>query len=229
MGEGPAKKYPSKNDPHLSPEISLFDQAQNLISGAVFAVAVTYPDVHPSVLDVLDTVHRGPLTNAVNAGERALQANLAAWTRGCRLSQLKIALVGYSMGAWVITKWLKDHPEDWVVVRAVVLYGDPCFNSRTPAGAGLARLFGAEGCNPARSYPYPEPTPLLGMPFKAQAYCLVRDPVCGRGFRNKQTQLKRAVRCSKKNHCPHLAYTKGAPRKGDLAAGARFVVKQLLG
>ena len=148
MGEGPSSDIPTD-----SPEIMGFDAAQNLISGAVLNVPVPYPTVSASYWDVLDAASAGPLRNAVNAGESALQSYVASWTSGCSLSQDKIALVGYSMGAWVINKWLKDHPGEWIMISAVVLYGDPCW--KDGADAGLARIFNATGCSPAENYPYP--------------------------------------------------------------------------
>jgi hypothetical protein len=238
MSEGPSKTYPSAQDPRLSPEIRLFDAAQNLISGAVLAVYVQYPDVHPGKWDVLDAAHNptmhGPLTAAVNAGVKALQDHVAAWVKGCRLGQLKIALVGYSMGAWVINKWLKEHPEEWIVIGAVVLYGDPCYWYKPGPFKGLARAFHAAGCSPAKDYPYPAPSGPLVVPFKIKTQCLVLDPVCGWGYDNATlkenlAQLKAAENCSKKNRCTHLTYTNGAPQSGALAEGARFVVRQLLG
>ena len=57
------------------------------------------------------------------------------------MSQDKVALVGYSMGAWVINKWLADHPREWSMIKAVVFYGDPCWSHGSDVG--LARGFGS--------------------------------------------------------------------------------------
>jgi len=223
MGEGPSSTVKA-----ISPEITGFDAAQNLISGAVLNAPVSYTTVYPSAWDVLALANLGPLTNAVNAGESALQSDVASWTAGCKLSQLKIALIGYSMGAWVINKWLKDHPGEWILIRAVVFYGDPCW--KYGPDQGLARLYGVAGCSPANNYPYPAPTGVLTVPFKVQSLCAYHDPVCGGGYAsNKAIQLSAAEHCTNANSCPHLQYTNGAPRSGPLYEGANFVVQQLLG
>jgi hypothetical protein len=173
-------------------------------------------------------VGKGPLIDAVNAGESALQTDVESWITGCQLSQIKIALVGYSMGAWVINKWLKDHPSEWILISAVVLYGDPCW--KNGSDQGLARLYGITGCSPAKNYPYPAPVGLLTVPFLTQSWCAYHDPVCGGGYAShKQTQLVAAENCKQGSKCRHLHYTDGAPRSGPLMEGAKFVVRQLIG
>jgi Cutinase len=222
MGEGPSSTIPAP-----SPEIEDFDAAQNLISGDVLNVPVPYPTVYASGWDVLDAASMGPLTNAVNAGESALQSYVATWASGCPLSQDKIALVGYSMGAWVINKWLNDHPGEWIMISAVVLYGDPCW--KDGSDAGLARIFNAPGCSSAQTYPYPAPDGPVTVPFQIQGLCAYHDPVCGGGYGDDAvTQLAQALACDQ-NSCPHLHYTDGAPGSGPLMEGAKFVVQQLTG
>jgi hypothetical protein len=219
MGEGP-----SSTDPNLSPEISGVNNAQKLISGAVRMQFAPYPTVTPSVWDVLDTINRGPLTKAVQTGESNLQSYLAAWTKGCQVSREKIALVGYSMGAWVINKWLKDHPNEWSWVKVLVLYGDPCWSNGSDLG--LARIFHATGCNPAQYYPAPGSS----TSFHIFSDCLNLDPVCGAGYGDAGiAQLDAAAACTHKSTCAHLQYTNGAPSSGPLYNGAKFLVQALLG
>jgi predicted esterase len=227
MGEGPSSNT-LKGFTNLSPEIMGFDAAQNRLSGAIGMDYVAYPTVTASYWDVLTLANVGPLTNAVNAGESALQSAVASWTSGCSLSQDKIALIGYSMGAWIVNKWLKDHPGEWLLISAVVLYGDPCWKYHSDQG--LARLFGVAGCSPAKNYPYPAPSGVLQVPFKAQSLCAYHDPVCGGGYAsNENAQLSAAENCKVGSSCPHLQYTRGAPSSGPLYEGARFVVQKLLG
>jgi alpha-beta hydrolase superfamily lysophospholipase len=57
----------------------------------------------------------------LSLGEQHLQADITSYTAGCSASQDRIALVGYSMGAWVINKWIMDHPLERDMIRAVVL------------------------------------------------------------------------------------------------------------
>jgi predicted esterase len=217
MGEGPSGKI-SK----LSPEISDFDAAQNLISGAVLMVYVPYPTVYANGWDVLDTVNKGPLTTAVQTGISHLQSDVAAWAKGCPVSKDKIALVGYSMGAWVINEWLIDHPGEVAMIKAVALFGDPCWNYHLDRG--LARIFTLT-CS--LNYPY--------LPDRTWTACLNFDPVCGGSFKegllgttSAELQLTEAALCTKTS-CPHLHYTDGAPSSGYIMEAARFVVQRLIG
>jgi len=70
--------------------------------------------------------YRATLAKAVQDGENALQEELTSYTQGCTPSQDKIVLVGYSMGAWVINKWLVDYSSEWKMIKGVLMYGDPC-------------------------------------------------------------------------------------------------------
>lgn len=228
MYEGPSKKFKA-----ISPEIRDFDYEQNLISGAVLAAPVSYTRATVGWKDVADLVSNGPLTTAVNVGEKNLQSALTSYTKGCTVAQDKVALVGYSMGAWVINKWLKDHPSEWKLIRAVVFYGDPCWVHGHDAG--LLRLYNpGDGCSPAKNYPYPAPTPRFKVPFLTQSWCLYHDPICGGGYGHakkahvKKTQLDAALQCTDRT-CPHNQYRVGRAGEGALKAGAQFVVQQLVG
>src|SRR5579862_2509543 len=147
MYEGPSKTVQT-----ISPEIQGFDYEQNLISGAVLNYPVSYPTATASLRDM---IHLG---KKVATGVKHLQSDLAAYTKGCTREQDKVALVGYSMGAWVIDTWLGTHPREWKKIRAVVLYGDPCWADGSDRG--LLRLFTpgggvGDGCSPAKGYPHP--------------------------------------------------------------------------
>jgi hypothetical protein len=223
MYEGPSKTVPA-----ISPEIEGFDYEQNLISGAVGNYPVSYTTATVGWKDIADAADIGPLTAAVKNGEKHLQSDLAAYTKGCTLAQDKIALLGYSMGAWVVNRWLKDHPSEWIKISAVVMYGDPCWVHGPDAG--LLRLFNpGDGCSPAKDYPYPAPTPIIKVPFLAKSYCLAGDPVCGGGFNShRKKQLSAALKCSNAK-CPHNQYQVGRPGQRTLKLGAQFVVQQLVG
>jgi predicted esterase len=236
MGEGPSKTVPA-----ISPELMGFDYEQNQISGAVLNDPVPYTTVTASLWDLLPTATHvatdvAKLLAAVNNGESALQTAVSDWISGCQLSQLKIALVGYSMGAWVINKWLNDHPGDWIFIKAVVLYGDPCW--KDGADKGLVRLAGGDGvadligCSSAKTYPYPAPQGIFTtVPFEMQSWCAYHDPVCGGGYAGKLTaQVPAAVVCIFSNSsCPHNIYQVGRAGAVTLKDGAKFVVKQLVG
>lgn len=229
MYEGPpvSKKY------GFSPEIQGFDYEQNLISGAILNAPISYPVTTASWKDVADLVGKGPLTAAVNKGEKDLQSALASYTKGCTVAQDKVALVGYSMGAWVVNKWLKDHPSEWKLIRAVVFYGDPCWVHGHDAG--LLRLYNpGDGCSPAKNYPYPAPTNRFKVRFLTQSWCAYHDPICGGGYGHgkkthvKKTQLDAALQCTDTS-CPHNQYRVGYKGEGALKAGAQFVVQRLVG
>ena len=219
MGEGP-----SLNISAVSPELESFDTDQNAISGAVGAVPVSYTTVYPNAWGIAATLFGG-LYN----GEWALQDVIKAYTKGCSASQDKIALVGYSMGAWVINKWIMDHPQERAMIKAVVLYGDPCWVHGNDQG--LARLFlGGFGCMPAADYPYPAPNSGARMP-PVQSWSMPHDPVSGWGWaghassKNKNAQFQAAQKCTDVATCTHLDYTGST----EIYEGAQFVVAKLVG
>ena len=215
MAEGP-----SLNISAISPELLSFDKDQNAISGAVLIYPVSYTTVYPNAWSVATT-----LIGALFNGENSLQATITSYTKGCSVSQDRIALVGYSMGAWVINKWIMDHPLERFMIKAVVLYGDPCLANGKDQG--LVREFLASyGCMPAKDYPYPVPGGTTANPFPVQSWTAARDPVSGAGWAgNKSAQLAAAKHCTNPKTCSHLDYT------GSIAIrdGAQFVVRQLVG
>jgi Cutinase len=222
MGEGPSATKPLQKD--WSKLIIDFDQAQNAISGAVLDAPVSYPTINVTDLSVLDLANQGAVTKGVNAGEKNLQSDLATYTKGCKVSQDKIALIGYSMGALVINKWMVDHRSEWPMVKAVVLYGDPCWVYKSTKG--LARIFGVPTCGLDLSYPYPWPSDLV--PFKVESWCANLDPVCGLGLNGGKGQLTAALKCAV-SYCHHFDYTLGGANNYSIKNGAKFVVQQLIG
>jgi hypothetical protein len=214
MAEGPSGTIPA-----ISPELESFDTDQNAISGAVLMAPISYTTVNANAWSVLLKTH-----HAVTTGEENLQSAIKSWTAGCATSQDKIALVGYSMGAWVINLWIMDHPLERFMIKAVVLFGDPCKVNGNDKG--LVRRAGGVGCMPAADYPYPIPGGTTANPFPVKSWTMPNDPVTGAGWAGKSfyDQLTAAVNCVK-NHCSHLNYTGGT----EIYEGALFVVKQLVG
>lgn len=215
MGEGPSSANPN------SKEMLSFDTDQNAISGAVLFFPVTYPDV--SVSDWPSLLIPGPA--AVLIGENNLETDIKNYTAGCSNSQDRIALVGYSMGAWVINKWIMDHPFELGKIKAVVLFGDPCWVNGKDKGLVRRSPVAADyGCMPASDYPYPAPQSIV--PFLVQSWTMPNDPVTGNGWGGKTftTQLGAAVNCLK-NHCSHLDYAGST----EIYQGAQFVVSRLVG
>jgi hypothetical protein len=223
MAEGPSSQIST-----ISPELESFDTDQNAISGAVLTYPVSYTTVYPNAWSVATS-----LFPALTDGEKALQSDITRYTAGCSVSQDKIALVGYSMGAWVINKWLMDprYRSEWSMIRAVVLYGDPCYRGGF-FDEGLARLFAASyGCMPFSHYPYPEAR--AHVPFRVKTYSLAYDPVSGEDWHGgfpltdvfKDSQLAAAVTCTNPATCSHLDYTGNT----EIYEGAQFVVSRLVG
>jgi hypothetical protein len=217
MGEGPSSANPN------SKEMLSFDTDQNAISGAVLFAPVTYPDVDASNWPSLFV----PGLGAVLIGEHNLQTDIKNYTAGCSNSQDRIALVGYSMGAWVINKWIMDNPLERFMIKAVVLFGDPCWvNGKDKGLVRRSPVAGGVGCMPAPDYPYPVPGGTTANPFPVQSWTMPNDPVTGAGWGGKTftAQLSAAVNCVK-NHCSHLDYTGST----EIYQGAQFVVSQLVG
>jgi hypothetical protein len=216
MAEGPSDTIST-----ISPEITSFDTDQNAISGAVLNSPVSYPTVYPNLWSVLLKTY-----DAITTGEGTLDADIKSYTAGCSASQDKIALVGYSMGAWVINKWIMDHPLERFMIKAVVLFGDPCWVSGNDEGL-VRRWADGYGCMPAADYPYPIPGGTTANPFPVHSWTMPNDPVSGDGWggNTRDAQLSAAENCTNGTTCSHLDYTGGT----EIYQGAQFVVSQLIG
>lgn len=130
----------------------------------------------------------------VNAGVAAIQRAMDRAVRSC--SSTTFVLAGYSLGAWVVDKFLVTDPRRRELVRAAQLYGDPQWTS-PGKGKGLAVLF-----NRGLRTPYPP------FPDKVQSLCNHRDPVCGTGYRDSARDLAQRlkdmqapVKCPDSTHC----------------------------
>lgn len=169
----------------------------------------------------------------MNDGERNLQSDITQGNDGTCRGDEHIALVGYSMGAWVVDKWLQQHRSEWSEVTAVTLFGDPCWTS-SGGNEGLTRLFlGSYGCPPSKDYPYPAAR--SSVPFPVLSYTLNKDPVSGYGFHggqlslppivfaNREVQLAAAAACLSPVTCPHLDYQNGWIGAGAVQDGANIV------
>jgi hypothetical protein len=222
MGEGPDGAQPFLA---VSTLLDDLDKAQNAISGAVLTGPVPYMSVSATDWNTL-THLPSSLTAAVKDGETNLQNALTSYTRGCKPSQDKIVLVGYSMGAWVINKWLMEHHSEWPMIKGMLLYGDPCWSNGSDEG--LARAFGATGCMPAKSYPK------AGAAFRIpyHSYCYSGDGVCGGGFSARGNSLKRAKELAAaascvSGNCAHFDYWYDGSSTPDLVQGAKAMVQWL--
>ena len=204
MGEGPSSTVKT-----VSPILTSFssDLNHDSVGRLKQLTPVPYPTVDPGQWRSLLSTF-----TVLDIGEVDLQADIAAYVSRTCAPDRKIALVGYSMGAWVINKWLMDHRSEWSVIKDVELYGDPCYTGYTDGGTGdrgLVRLFGdSHGCTPAGIYPYPSYPPYP--PFHMSDFNLNRDPVSGYGWDgarliNRAKQLWAAIHCETKA-CAHMDY-----------------------
>jgi hypothetical protein len=122
-------------------------------------------------------------------------------------SSTRFVLAGYSEGAWIIDRYLRQNHDYKLrnVIASVVLYGDP--QADGPNGQGLARRYGH-----GVSSPY-IPSELSD---RVRTFCYDRDPICGKGYesRSAEAQMAVAIACSNAN-CPHFWYeTRGATEQG---------------
>ena len=131
------------------------------------------------------------------------------------------------MGAWVINKWIMDHPLERFMIKAVVLFGDPCWVKRERRGTGQALGGFGYGRMPTADYPYPIPGGTTANPFPVQSWTMPNDPVSGDGWggNTRDAQLSAAENCTNDTTCSHLDYTGGT----EIYQGAQFVVSQLTG
>jgi hypothetical protein len=223
--EGPTVANPQLSQ---SPELQSFvnDMDQYTNSPEFRWQTVVYPAA--SVFNLVAT-----WDTYMNDGERNLQSAITSWNNSTCPGDRHIALVGYSMGAWVIDKWLIDHKSEWGEVEAVSLFGDPCWTS-PKYNAGLTRLYLASyGCPSTRYYPYPAAR--SSVPFPISSYTLNKDPISGQGFSanltvlNLYNQFASAVACVRASTCPHLDYRTGQIGSGAVVSGAQFVAQRFTG
>lgn len=167
----------------------------------------------------------------MNDGVRNLQSDVTQGNNSACAGDKHIALVGFSMGAWVIDKWLQQHKNEWSEVTAVTLFGDPCWTS-PGHNEGLTRLgLLGYGCPPSKDYPYPAAK--SSVPFPVKPYTLNKDPVSGQGFSggytvlNEDRQLLSAIACVSVTTCPHLDYRIGYQGAALVDQGAVLVAGQL--
>jgi hypothetical protein len=235
MGEGPSpQNYP------VAPELAGFEHyVKQYASGPVAVKDVPYTTAALSWLDLvpdypgLDSdVYN--LTTAANDGVTELGNAFDKVTAGCPIGEPGIALVGYSMGAWVINDWLNKNPAFWLYIRAVVLYADPCWDDLATSdtgvvrAAGIAGVLGLPSCMSGSTYPYPHATSVYSPGFKAESWCVGGDPVCGGGYKgNLADMVKSALACTINSNCAHLWYRLGKPAAVTLKDGAQFMIGQL--
>ena len=206
---------PSPTVSKWSEVLMSFDREQNAMGGAVLNYPISYTTLYPN-----DFFVPGRLRGALADGENALDSAITDYSQGCSVSQDEFFLVGYSMGAWVINKWIVDHPSEWPMIKAVVLYGDPCWVNGKDQG--LARQ-GSHGCMPATYYPFPVKVDTV--PFPVQSWSMPRDPVSGAGWGEDRIAQLRAAKDCEKSHCSHLEYADST----EIYEGAKLVVSRLGG
>ncbi|MET7927036.1 cutinase family protein [Streptomyces sp. NPDC005349] len=150
---------------------------------------IFYPKVTAQEFLVKTAPSRAGTEPDVNAGVSALQHAMDRAVRQC--PSTKFVLVGYSLGAWVVDRFLLTDSRRQPLVLAAQLYGDPQWN--VPGkGQGLAVILG----HGLRTH-YPP------FPDRVHSLCNHRDPICGTGYPAGTRDLRpRLVNVPKEAKCP---------------------------
>ena len=170
------------------------------------------------------------LSSAEREGVSKLDAQVQGILKAC--ANPKIALVGYSLGAWVVDDWLSrgKHLE---FIEAVELYGDPLWSRKSHHDTyeGIARREGITVKPDA--YKLSPPGPGFGIAW--QSLCLVDDPVCGEGYKpdllGDVRQILDAIGCIS-SFCEHKKYAFVVSSRagyGLTKLGGEFLASQLFG
>jgi len=231
MNEGPSDKMPEVSAT-LAETFAAFQSDttkrgdKGVKTNALPYKTVTIKDFY--TLNGVDNVDR-----TVDGTAISLLTDLQAFNKKC--PSMRILLVGYSMGAWIINDMLTQMlavGHGWSNIKAIQLYGDPCWYSNSKSGSykGLAREALPDTCVSQSTYPYPAASQKL--PFKVHSACNGQDPICGSGFSSSNDQLKFVKNnCnyspspSKSGACPHFNYEVGGPSRGATAQGAKFLAQ----
>lgn len=217
VNEGPSSTVKTESPTLQSFNSDLEDDSDEELA----LTSVPYPTVYTNQWRSVAS-----MLTVLNIGEVDLQADINAYINRTCSQDRKIALVGFSFGAWIINDWMMNHKSEWGDIKAVTLFGDPCWRSGL-TNEGLVRLFGSGiACTPFLFYPYPS----AHTPFKAVSYSLKLDPVSGESWNGAANaafgaaQLAAALVCKPAGKiCPHLDYP-GTPTVND---GAELVVSKI--
>ncbi|MEU1365114.1 cutinase family protein [Streptomyces sp. NPDC005803] len=149
---------------------------------------VFFPEVTTQEFLDKTSKSRNGIAPDVNASVSALQNAMDRAVSQC--PSTKFVLAGYSLGAWVVDKFLLTDSHRRPLVLAAQLYGDPQWNA-PGKGKGLAVILGH-----SLRTPYP--------PFadRVQSLCNHRDPVCGTGYRAGTADLTRRAADLHDVKCP---------------------------
>lgn len=133
-----------------------------------------------------------------------------------------IALAGYSQGAWVIGKYLAQHPDQKKRVSAIVLFGDPLFSTASSISQGSRKADGSVrkffGSREADTY--------NNMKDRVRSYCQEGDPICNYTPKNRDYCV---ADLGLQVQCPHYFYIAGVLPHGYTEDGTAFLAKRLLG
>ncbi|MFE9967509.1 cutinase family protein [Streptomyces sp. NPDC005525] len=153
--------------------------------------------------------------SATTVGAGFLNKEISAVRASC--SSARFVLAGYSEGAWVIDRYLRQKHDYELrdVVAAVVLYGDPQQDNGSE-GKGIAQRYGH-----GVSSPY-IPSELSD---RVKTFCNDRDPICGKGYANRSAteQMHAAISCTNAS-CPHFSYA----TNGDTEKGGSFLASKAI-
>jgi hypothetical protein len=233
VGEGPSSSM-STTSTTIAETFSAFktDTTSRGVTG-VQTSALGYPTISRSDIMSVSGIYDAE-TTVLNTAV-TLNAVLQAFNSQC--PRTPVLLAGYSMGAWIINNMLSTMSSDpgaWDNIKAVMLYGDPCWYNNSGKYQGLAREELADTCGIAPTYPYPASSSTL--PFKVESLCYGNDPVCGQGFTSSLilpavdyqitfagNNCNYTPNNTTYGKCPHFYYEVGGPTKGATAQGASFL------
>jgi len=163
-------------------------------------------------------------TQKEGVAEAVKQIRLQAAAKGCE--DQRFILAGYSEGAWVLGEALKQLGPLYDRIDEVLLFGDPRFDSRSPAAR---RPAGQEGPRKAlgiaaRARASDEPYLPKKLEDRAQSYCYggpgLVDPICATpGGRPGQKASEPSEPVTNAEWAEALETCRPAPRAGLLALG----------
>jgi len=180
--------------PPLNATWKTFESAVTAKAARPIRNLISFPKVTTPEFLGKSATNRTGVEPDVKAGVTALQRTMDRAVRQC--PSTKFVLAGYSLGAWVVDRFLLTDSRRRPLVLGAQLYGDPQWNEHGK-GQGLAVLFG-----------HGLPTTYPPLPDRVQSLCNHRDPICGTGYRAGPRELTlrlrdalKEVKCPGHTHC----------------------------
>ncbi|WP_027943495.1 cutinase family protein [Amycolatopsis taiwanensis] len=209
VGEGPDEYGSGNPSAPLNDTIKRLRKLQTARkSPEAEALFLRYPTISAHTLADLGFWGNGSFFAAVKNASRGLDREVSRARKAC--PDRRIALVGYSLGAWIIDDYLagQDTAAQQRAISAVVLYGDPEWP--IPSPGGLAREFGHVHISPYKPQWLRE---------RFLSMCLPHDVVCNAGHDTAGARVQQLAACvAGLPGCAHRRYQlDGVTRRGAQA------------